>query len=63
MRSVMVVVGSPLGKFDPDLIQGGEPGLVQLLVSEASVEAFDVAVLHGLAGSNVMPFDSCLISP
>jgi hypothetical protein len=31
--------------------------LVQALVAQAAVEAFDKAVLHQLAGRNVVPLD------
>lgn len=36
---------------------------VQALVAEAAIEAFDDAVLHRLAGGDVMPFDLGLLTP
>jgi hypothetical protein len=52
MWSEMVVVVSPLGKFDPDLMQATEQGLVQLLASQASIKASDEDILHGLSRHN-----------
>ena len=46
VRSDLVVVRSPGRHGHPGLVQGLEPALVQVLVTELAVEALDVAVLH-----------------
>ena len=46
VRPDLVVVRSPDRHGHPGLMQGLEPALVQVLVSELAVEALDVAVLH-----------------
>ena len=38
--------------------KGGEQRLIQVLVSEPAIEAFDEGVLRRLAGTNVMPIDT-----
>lgn len=40
-----------------------EQGLVEALVAEAAVEAFDEAVLHRLSGGDVVSFDLGLLAP
>lgn len=47
MRSDLVVVRSPSRHGDSGLMQGLEPALVQVLITELAVEALDVPVLHG----------------
>ena len=47
VRPDLVVVRSPNRHGLPGLVQSLEPALVEMLVAELSVEALDVAVLHG----------------
>ena len=47
MRPHLVVIEPPCGDFCTGLVQRLEPVLVQALVAEPTVEALDVAVLHG----------------
>ena len=37
--------------------------LVEALVAQATIKALDEAVLHWLAGSDVMPFDEAVLLP
>ena len=63
MRPRRVVVGNP-GRDDlPSPIEVEEQALVEKLVAHAAVEGFDVAILHRLAGSDVVPFDRVLLLP
>ena len=50
VRSDLVVVPSPGGDERFGMLDGCEPMLVEALVAELAVEAFDVGVLGGLAG-------------
>lgn len=59
----MVVVLSPLRQFLPHILQGEEDFHVQALIAEASVEAFDEAVLDRLARSNKIQQDAMAIGP
>ena len=63
MWSVMVVVVAPLGQFNTDLMQRREQGLIELLISQLAIETLNVAILHGLAWSDIVPLDLGLISP
>ena len=63
MWAVLVVVNPPC--FD-DLLGvavASKYVFVQTLVAQAAVEAFDKAVLHGLAGCDVMPFNKPFLLP
>lgn len=46
VRPDFVVVRAPDRHGHPGVVQGLEPALVQMLVTELAVEALDVAVLH-----------------
>ena len=59
----MVVVAPPVFQRQTGLHQRREQGLVQELVAQAAVEAFDEGVLHGLARCNVVPPDLGLVGP
>ena len=48
--SFLVVDGSPLFEFFAGIVQVVEVVLVEAFVAQFAVEAFDVAVLGGLAG-------------
>ena len=63
MRSVGVVVDPPFFDDRPCLAEVGEHVLVETLVSQAAVEAFDEAILHRFAGGDVVPFDGVLLLP
>jgi hypothetical protein len=41
----------------------GEQMLVEALVAQATVEAFDEAILHRFTRCNVVPFDATLLLP
>jgi hypothetical protein len=55
--AVIVVVVPPVSNDPPGMGVAGEQVLVQALVSQSSIEAFDEAILHWLARGNVVPFD------
>ena len=63
MRSDVVVVAPPFLESHAHLHQGGEQRLVQKLVAQPPVEAFDEAVLHGLSRRDVVPFDLGVCRP
>src|SRR6202012_2480597 len=63
VRSVGVVVDPPFFDDLSRLVEIGEQVLVETLVAQTAVEAFDKAVLHRLAGRDVMPFDPELLLP
>ena len=51
VRPDLVIVLAPDGDARSGLVQCLEPVVVKALVPELAIEAFDVAVLHGLPGS------------
>ena len=51
VRSVAIVIVLPSSDLLPGLAQGRKERLVQELVAEPTVEAFDEAVLQGLPGA------------
>lgn len=57
MWPVGVVVDSPVFDDPSCLVEVGEEMLVEALVSQAAVEAFDKSVLQRLARCNVVPLD------
>ena len=63
MRPRGVVVGDPGSDDLASLIEIEKQALVEKLVAHATVEGFDVAVLHRLAGRDVVPFDLMLFAP
>lgn len=48
-----VVLPTPIIKNTPNIVWRPEPAHVQALVTQPAVEAFDMAVLHGMAGLDV----------
>ena len=58
MRPDGVVVDAPRLDDPPDLGEGGEDALVQALVAQLAVEAFDEGVLHRLARRDVVSLDA-----
>jgi len=63
VRAHVVVVDPPALDDDADLGQGAEDRLVQALVAELAVEAFDEAVLLRLARRDVAPVDADAVGP
>jgi hypothetical protein len=52
--ALVVVIISPGCQFDTGLTQAAEQDVVQLLISELAVEAFDEPVLHPRAASDCL---------
>ena len=63
VRSVRVVVDPPVFDDLACLVEVCEEVLVEALVTQAAVEALHKAVLHRLAGRNVVPFDTAVLLP
>jgi len=63
VRAVEIVVDPPLFDALAGITVAAEQVLVEALVPQPSVEAFHEAVLHRLAGRDVMPFDLPLFLP
>lgn len=63
MRSVFVVVLAPILQLFGGIRKAQEPVCIQALIPEAAVEALDETVLHWLAGLDVMPIDTCPLTP
>ena len=59
----MVVVAPPIFQRQTGLHQRREQGLVEKLVAQTAVEAFDEGVLHWLAWCDVVPADLGLVGP
>jgi hypothetical protein len=62
MWPLRIVVGDPGSGDLPSLIEIEEQAFVEQLVAHAPVEGFDIAVLHRLAGRDVVPFDLMLFA-
>ena len=63
VRPDSVVVVAPEGDLSARVIQGVEDLLVQQLVAQAAVEAFDEGILLRLAGIDAVPGNVVLIGP
>ena len=63
VRSVGVVVDPPFFDDLTRLVEVGEQVLVETLVAQSAVEAFDEAILHRFARCNVMPLDTPILLP
>ena len=50
-----VVVGAPCGERDAGMVQRWEQGLVQQLISQSAVEAFDKGILGRLSWRDIVP--------
>ena len=59
----MVVIPPPKMQLTPSVGQGEKDLHVQTLVTQLAVEAFDVAVLHRLAGTDEVQIHIVLVSP
>ena len=63
MGSVCVVVVSAFFDDGSGMVVAAEDMLVETFVSQPSVEALHKAVLHGLAGRDVVPFNVAVFLP
>ena len=63
MWSVVVEVGLPRSDQLAGMAQTVEQMLIEAFVAHASIEALDEAVLHWLAGGNVVPVDLTVFLP
>ena len=63
MGSVAVVVFLPCGDLGSGFGERREQRLVEALIPEVAVEALDETVLHWFAGQDVMPIDTCPLTP
>lgn len=63
MRSVQIVVNPPVFNDVPGMAIAAEQVLVETLVSQAPIEAFDKAILHRFAWGDVVPFDATVLLP
>lgn len=61
--SVVVVVVAPCRDQMSGVAHGGEQVLVQAFIPQAAVEALHEAVLHRVAGRDVVPFDCAILLP
>jgi hypothetical protein len=58
-----VIVLLPSGQNDASLPHRGEQRLVQALIAQLAVEAFNESVLLRLAGRDVVPADTAVLGP
>ena len=58
-----VVVFDPFGNDFPGLVEAEEQGLIEELVAHLAIEAFDIAILRGPAGSYVVPVNPVIPGP
>lgn len=63
MRSLTVVILDPGSDLDPGMGKAHEQRRIEKLIAHTTVEALDVAVLHRLARSDVMPLHADLAAP
>ena len=63
MRPFGVVVASPFLELDPRLGKRGEQRLVQELVAQAAIEAFDEGILLRFARLDVVLFEPKALRP
>ena len=63
MRSVGIVVNPPFFDDLACLAEVGEQVLVEALVTQAAIEAFNKAFLHRFSGRDVVPFNVMLLLP
>ena len=63
MGALCVVVGYPVRNDGSGVNWAGEHRFVQELVAHSAVEAFHEAILHWLAGRDVVPFDLMRSAP
>ena len=63
VRAEMVVLVAPVIDEEASFGQGTEPMLVETVITEGAVEAFDEGILHGFAGLDVVKGDVVGLSP
>jgi hypothetical protein len=63
MRSEVVVFAAPVFDEEASFSEGSEPVLVEAIIPESAVEAFDESILHGFAGLDVVDEDTSGLSP
>lgn len=63
MGSVVVVIAPPCVDDEFGVAEAIEEMFVEAFVAKASVEAFDKAVLHRLAGCDEVPGHAALLAP
>lgn len=63
MWPVQVVVDPPFFDDFAGMTVAAEQVLVETLVPQAPVEAFNEAILHGFAGCDVVPLDAAVLLP
>lgn len=63
MRAVHIVVDPPFFDAVSGMPIAGEEPLVEALIAQPTVKALHEAVLHGLAGRDVVPFDMPVFLP
>ncbi len=63
MRPARVVVFFPIRDSAARMLEAEEQGLVQQLIAHPPIEGFHEAVLHGLAGCNVVPVAGMVLQP
>ena len=63
MWAVLVEVDAPCGDQIAGMAQVVEQMLIEAFVAHASIEALDEAILHWLAGGNVVPIDLTVFLP
>ncbi len=57
----LVVIHSPVFDGFPRIVQGEKPVLVQALLAELAVKAFDVTVLHWPSRGDEVQYDLVLV--
>ena len=62
VRPLGLVVGDPGSDDLPSPIEIEKRAFVEMLVTHAAIEGFEISVLHGPAGGDVMPFDLVLFA-
>src|SRR3546814_15818667 len=63
VRPRLVVIFGPGRDHCAGMIEVEEQRLVQKLITHPAIEALDIAVLHRLAGRDIMPLDADLAAP
>jgi hypothetical protein len=63
MRPPGVMIGDASSVDLPGLVEIKEHALIEQLVAHSPGEGFDIAVLHRLPGSDVVPLDPMLFAP
>lgn len=59
----MIIVAAPCRDYMAGMAQAVEQMLVGAFIAQAAIEALHQAILHGIAGCDVMPFDLPVLLP